>query len=359
MSTPSVIPANAKGLVSPTQKQNNSINDKLVINQLHQQFSVYGKNAREWLRKCALLLPEIEEKQVWRRKGFSSIHEYAAKLAGMSRYAVDDALRILRRIEDKPVLRELVAEVGINRVRSVVAIATQETQEFWAKKVKTMSKHTLATYVHDYRLEFGPGPESQPVKVNISLKLKPDLAKRLEKLKTEGDIEVLLERFLDQVEAEASQGPVREQKEQAHGLTMESVSLPADIKAQQPITKPQAATKSPVTKPQPVATSSRYIPAAIKRYVINKYYGLCAYKTCKHPYKILHHTQRFALEKVHDPDRLMPLCKEHERIAHQGLIAHEEAAPEQWRIREEVPAAAKDSPKHRIDMLVMARRKAG
>src|SRR3990172_1916605 len=124
MSTQSVMPASAKGLVSPTQKQNSNSNDKLAINQLHQQFSEYGKNAREWLRKCALLLPEIEEKQVWRRKGFSSIYEYAAKLAGMSRYSVDEALRVLRRIEDKPALQELVAVRGIQAVRPVATIAT-------------------------------------------------------------------------------------------------------------------------------------------------------------------------------------------------------------------------------------------
>ncbi|OGC81903.1 MAG: hypothetical protein A2788_01030 [Candidatus Abawacabacteria bacterium RIFCSPHIGHO2_01_FULL_46_8] len=193
--------SSAKGLVSPRQNQNANSNDKLVINQLHQQFSVYGKNAKEWLRKCALLLPEIVEKQVWRRKGFSSIYEYAAKLAGMSRYSVDEALRVLNLLEDKPVLKQLVAEIGINRVKPVAAVATSDTQEFWAEKARVMPKNVLETYVHDYRLESLPGPESQPVKINVSLKLKPDLAKRLEKLKTEGNIEVLLERFLAEVEA--------------------------------------------------------------------------------------------------------------------------------------------------------------
>src|SRR3989344_9703779 len=214
MSTQSVIPASAKGLVSPTKKQNNSTNDKLVINQLHQQFSEYGKNAKEWLRKCALLLPEIAAKQVWRRKGFSSIYEYAAKLAGMSRSSVDDALWILEKIADKPALKQVAEERGINCVRPVATIATPETAQFWADKVQAMSKHTLATYVHDYRLESRPGPESKPVKVNISLKLNPDLAKRLEKLKTAGDIEALMERFLDQMENEA--------EEQAHGLPNQS-----------------------------------------------------------------------------------------------------------------------------------------
>ena len=67
--------------------------------QLHKQFVEYGKNAREWMRKCELLLPEIERKKIWKRKNFLSIYEYAAKLAGMSKHKVDDSLRILRKIE--------------------------------------------------------------------------------------------------------------------------------------------------------------------------------------------------------------------------------------------------------------------
>ena len=348
--------SSAKGLVSPRQNQNINYKkeiasfaaDKAAINQLHQQFSEYGKNAREWLRKCALLLPEIAAKQVWRRKGFSSIYEYAAKLAGMSRSSVDDALWILEKIADKPALKQVAEERGINCVRPVATIATPETAQFWADKVQAMSKHTLATYVHDYRLESRPGPESKPVKVNISLKLNPDLAKRLEKLKTAGDIEALMERFLDQMENEA--------EEQAHGLPNQSVSLPADNKkfiAKVKVATNKKLTSTPATKPQPVFTSSRYIPAAIRHYVINKYHGCCAYQTCKHPYKILHHTQRFALEQVHDPDRLMPLCKQHERIIHQGLIKNEEKQPEQWRLLEE---AEQGGAKYEVDKLVMSRR---
>ena len=48
----------------------------------------------------------------------------------------------------------------------------------------------------------------------------------------------------------------------------------------------------------------------------------------------LHHTQRWAFENVHDPDRLPLLCTAHERIAHEGLIENEELSPENWRLRD-------------------------
>lgn len=87
-------------------------------------------------------------------------------------------------------------------------------------------------------------------------------------------------------------------------------------------------------KPQPVATKSRYIPTAIKKHVIEKTNGQCVYPGCVKPYESFHHAQRFALEKIHDPERLTPLCEAHERIAHLGLIENEEAPPEKWRLRQ-------------------------
>ncbi|MEK7085756.1 MAG: hypothetical protein AAB953_01960, partial [Patescibacteria group bacterium] len=121
------------------------------LNYLHEKFSEYGRNAKEWTRKCVLLLPEIEKQQVWLKKGFGSIYEYAAKLAGMTRGQVEDALYILRKIEDKQALLKVVEEKGLNSIRPVVAIATEKDQNFWARKAMEMSHHTLATYVREFR----------------------------------------------------------------------------------------------------------------------------------------------------------------------------------------------------------------
>ncbi|MFH0820655.1 MAG: hypothetical protein V1908_02665, partial [Candidatus Peregrinibacteria bacterium] len=56
---------------------------------LHEKFVAYGSSAKTWMRKCVLLLPEIDRFQIWKKKGFGSIYEYAAKLAGMSKNTVD------------------------------------------------------------------------------------------------------------------------------------------------------------------------------------------------------------------------------------------------------------------------------
>ncbi len=113
---------------------------------VHQQFTEYGRNAKEWLRKCILLLPQIEKQQIWRKKRFKNLYEYAAKLAGMSHYQVDDALWILRKIKDKPELMKVVEEKGLNAVRPIVAIATKENEAFLASKAKIMDNGTLRIF---------------------------------------------------------------------------------------------------------------------------------------------------------------------------------------------------------------------
>lgn len=277
------------------------------IEKIHTEFSEYGRNAKEWLRKCQLLLPLVAKYEVWRVKGFTSIYEYAAKVAGMSKSSVDTALWTLRKVEDKPALRDLVEREGVNKVKIVANIATPETQEFWAEKTKSMSQHTLETYVRESNNSFR-AKETQPDRLDVTLTLKPDLARRLEQLKKHERFEESFEKLVGELEMEFEKD-----------------------------------------KPEPVKTKARPIPARIRRHVVAQTGGYCAFPRCTKPYEILHHTQRWALEKIHDPDRLVPLCKEHERLAHHGLIENEEGPPHVWRVRQEPD---KTSARFWIDQMV-------
>ncbi len=259
--------------------------------QLHQQFSEYGQNAREWMRKCVLLLPEIERREIWHKKGFGSIFEYAAKLVGMSRSTVEDGLRIMKKVETFPALEAVIEVAGVNRVRPVLGVVTLETQDFWAEKAKSMSKNTLETYVKNYRLESRTSTETQSVKLTIDLS--PAMVEKLKRLKGAGTWEELMEKLLAGV------------------------------------------SEKPTDLPEVVKTSSRHIPLHIQRQVRSRSGGLCAYPGCVKVATSLHHTQRWGLEKVHDPARLHGLCTEHERLAHLSLIENEEASPSDWTLRSE------------------------
>ncbi len=307
-----------------------------IVNELHQKFRYYGRNALHWKRKCILILPEIEKERVWEQKGFGSIHEYASRLAGISRSCVDDALRIIHAVEDKPELMQVIEKFGVNAVRPVATIATSETAQFWAEKAATMSKNTLETYVREVRTQDQSWQNTYPTGedrhlVNqplfeaeqlrpstrlaklIPMELDLEIAAELEKLKSDGDWSTLMKELLN-----------------ARKQLLE------------------------LQKPKPVNTTSRHIPAKIQKYIIQRSKGRCEFPRCNKKYNILHHTQRFALEASHDPDLIVALCAAHERLAHMSLIDHEEQAPECWEIREHTDTT---SEKFVVDQIVMKYRK--
>lgn len=267
------------------------------INKLHQEFVEYGAIAREWQRKCALLLPEIVKYQVWRKKGFTCIYHYAAKLAGMSRLQVDDALRILRKIEDKPALMEVARLRGVNAVRPVATIATVETAGYWASQARKMNKNELETFVREVRHSEAETPSeagTMNAAVNmeeIILKLRPTVALKLRQF-MKGDVNELMEKFMQLYEQ--------------------------DLNAQ---------------KPEVKQGGSRSIPAKIVRYIYKRCGGKCEFPNCNKAFADLHHIDRYKLVKKHDPDRIVALCKAHHDLAHRGLVQNEDGNFTKWKIR--------------------------
>lgn len=315
---------NTKTAISSAQAST----EKILEKNLHEKFAQYGKNAREWLYKCALLLPEIARLRIWEKKGFSSIYEYAAKLAGMSRSSVDDALWIVRKIEDKPTLKKIAEERGINIIKPIAGIITAENADFWAEKVQNMSVHTLQTYVREFKKAPQGGTKISSDFLNVQknyyknqdlfpdikieqiiMDLESEIADRLKKLKGDGNWNDLAKKLLE--------------------------AYKAQMEAQ---------------KPTSIENAKRHIPAKIKNYVLTKTNGACAFPGCNQSYEILHHTARFSLTHEHNPDTLVPLCKAHERLAHLGLIENEEAASSEWRLRV-VPD--KSDKKYKIDQKIL------
>lgn len=288
--------------------QINTISEqKSIIEKLHGDFSEYGKNAKEWMRKCALLLPEIEKLKVWRRKGFHSIYEYAAKLANMSQYQVNEALRTARKTTDFPELRKIVEIKGINAVRPVLTIVNKETEHFWAEKVKNMSQHTLETYVRDYKKEFvglraqsitseefNATSKSSEDSKTLTINLKPEIIAKLEKYNKD-DWNKLMQKFIDLYEKDLKQELARK-------------------------------------KPEPVANTSNHIPKNMHDYVLKRSHGKCEFPNCNKTYDHLHHTNRYSTDKTHDPDQIVALCEAHHDLAHKGLINEREKISN-WDIR--------------------------
>ncbi|MFA6917617.1 MAG: hypothetical protein WC285_02145, partial [Candidatus Gracilibacteria bacterium] len=122
--------------------------------ELYELCKKFGKETLEARRKFAGLLPEVFKRRLYEKKGFSSIFEFAAKLAGMSHEQVRLVLRLERKFEDKPVLqKELVeGEISANKLVRIASIATAENQEEIFEKAKILSNRAVEVFVRDVKM---------------------------------------------------------------------------------------------------------------------------------------------------------------------------------------------------------------
>lgn len=118
---------------------------------LHENFQQFGKNAREWMRKCVLMLPEIEEHGIWEKKGFKSITHYAAMIAGMGHKLTINGLRILKKTKNMPNIRAIIEKRGIGIILPIENLLTEENEKEWAERAAKMSCATLAMFVREVR----------------------------------------------------------------------------------------------------------------------------------------------------------------------------------------------------------------
>ncbi|MFA4891082.1 MAG: HNH endonuclease signature motif containing protein [Candidatus Gracilibacteria bacterium] len=283
---------------------------------LHREFSEYGRNAKEWAKRCMLLLPEIDRYKVWAKKGFGSIYEYAAKIAGLSHNQVNESLRILGKIENMPALMAVAQEKGILAVRPVATVATKETEKELAEKARNMTRNELEVYVKGGHSESGrPGAAGQPGKVSVTMVLDPAILDQMKKLKGDGEWEDVMVAFLKLREKELDE-----------------------------------------VKPEAVPSTSKHTPEPIKRFVKKRDNRKCVFPGCGRKFAELHHADGFARVGVHDPDRIFCMCEGHHDLAHRGLIENEHLAPKFWKVREKPDQT---NPRFEIDQLVQKRRQNG
>ena len=266
-----------------------------------------GASALEARRKFAGLLPEVygrelaecEKGRSWlKKRGFSCIYEFAAKLAGMSRDQVDLVLRLEKRFEDKAILHDALVrgEVSANKLSRVVSIATAENQQDLLGKVEALSNRALEVFVKDFKNQDGlekakneqNGMHVQTVEPDLVLD--KDVKNELIEMKKKGiDINQILREFLhkrkeklEQEKSEVVETQLRERDDRA------IIGMPAN----------------------------RYVPVEVRRVVIKEFGTRCSVPGCEKLAENLHHVNGFAIDQSHDPRYLKPLCKGHHELAH-------------------------------------------
>jgi len=240
------------------------------------------------------------------------------------------------KLKDKPYLQRAIETQGIHKVALVAQIATSQTDAFFADKVENMSKPALQQLSKEIRMEEQnwPKEEKSGVKIELDngmeflfLKLKNKLGKNLSNKEALRRMLQILEQNILQ---STSKTKTKNQNNTKSSILSKNPRGKFDEKGQN-ITKQQSgnlptnkticARSEPKSKKIP-GKISRYIPVAVKKITIAKTNGKCAHEGCNKPYEILHHINRFALNKYNESahENVIPLCKEHHEFAHNSLL---------------------------------------
>jgi len=305
----------------------------------------YGTEARVWKRKFMAFLPEIYKRRLYRKKGFGSIYEFAAKIGGVSQNVVRVVIRVDEKLEDFPELRSAIEKVGIHKVRLVANIVTKETESQWTEKVLTMTKLGLQTHVKDVRKmrEMQKAHEVQEVREIHEMRCEKDQAAINNYQKSHPGMSI------PNTPQKASFGNVGKDNNDKSDQHCEKGSSdyacefatftakldPAVIKKLKFLkaNMKDGTTWNDVFKELMGMNNNENVNKS-KQKVQNQNGQLrtktrarnlktsaeetCEVHLCTNPTTIIHHPDRYSLTKTHD--RLASLCKGHHELAHRGYI---------------------------------------
>ena len=289
---------------------------------LYSLCKIYGAQALEERRKFLGLLPEVNrrdlaEKRTGRswlvRRGFSSIFEFAFKMAGASEKQVRKVLNLEINFKDKPALYHALTTgaISVNKLARISVIATPENESDLTEMAKNLPQKALEVFVKEERAARAEAQTAHPA-TNINELQKPlfgDERLRAQTSETNGTRETdELANDTVELSKEVNQ-KLRALKEK--GIDLDALLLDFLEKREIEI----AQTKERIGKEIPAAVS-RHIPAKVIRIIRREYGKKCSIQGCAHEAKTIHHTARFAVSRSHDPRFMAPLCREHHLLAH-------------------------------------------
>ncbi len=153
-------------------------------------------------RHCAVLwFADIMARGLYRDLGFASIQIYAQQELGFSKTRTGDFVRMARKLDDLPEVKQSLADgkIGYTKAREIIKVATPATEKEWVKAACTSSRRRLVEDVARVRaqaadLRTSPGqgelipaaPHERrlaaAVPVKVSLEMTPEQFARYEAL---------------------------------------------------------------------------------------------------------------------------------------------------------------------------------
>ena len=264
----------------------------------------FGARALKWRRRFTGLLPEVQKRKLYEKKGFDSIFVFAYKLAGLSEKQVRAVLNLRNRFEDKPVLKGLLesGEVSVNKLARVASIATPENEGELAEKVKILPQSALETMARDHRNFLGQNASTKPLFEYESLRaqtldfeISEEVARELNQLNSLGhDVNKIILEMLKKRKME-----IEEKKKQLGEAAIARMEA-----------------KKAAFKPGKKLKKSSYVSVKVRAVLKEEYGEKCSVPGCCKPADVNHHSQRRSLVGIDDPRYMAPLCKDHHQIAH-------------------------------------------
>jgi hypothetical protein len=328
--------ANGSKLIDSTLIDSELTDFGLTDSELLTLCQKYGRQARFWRQKFIGLLPEVDKRELYLKKGCQSVYEFAAKLGGVSHEQVRRVINIEKRFleEGTKGLRKMLieGEVSVNKLARVVSVATKENEEELVHYVRKLSKSALETWVRDgkyaelnqkncndrddrekldlfgdsisgsesvpgHKLEMGneggickEGSDEGGGDLILKLGLSSEVIAKLKELKEKGiDVNEMLVGMLKKREEELEERKLKQTKK------VVSREVKRKIEGRRP---------------------SRYIAAETRKILKEEHGTNCSVPQCKRRSAAVHHTARFGLTRSNNPYFLAPLCREHHEIAH-------------------------------------------
>ncbi len=310
-------------------------------------------HAMEMARQNAILwFGEIRRRKLYRELGYSSMPLYAQQELGWGQSKAYDFLKICEKLDELPVVKKKVEEgkLGYARTRTIVAVASPETEKEWvdlaltkshtqlkeaAKKAKRQAAEVAAGQVAIFPEESVP---NAMVPQRVTLSMTPTQLARYEvlweKLRKKGGlpadkVEALLALMQACVDGNSNQlekpagPPVQIHVHQCPDCEKATVQTARGELTLSPEETERISCDAQISEPgQRNATT---IPPKTRRQVLARDRHRCQTPGCPHTHYLeIHHKVPRAGGGTNDPDNLTTLCSACHALMHsRGSMAKE------------------------------------
>jgi hypothetical protein len=271
--------------------------------------------------------------------GFASFREYAEHVFGFTGRQTEERLRVAAALDALPGLSVKLAqgELCWSVVRELSRVCTEENELVWIDAADGRTAREIERMVSG--LSPGDGPDSAPAPQAKQHRLSMTVSAATYALWQEAQ-RTLVRETGQSVEADALvammarrvlEGSSDEgrsnyqvalkvcercrtatQRAGAEHVHVDEVTVEVAMCDAQHVGRVDAGTP---------ARAAQKVPPATRRAVIARHEHRCAVPGCRHAaFLDLHHTHARADGGDHDPERLLPLCPAHHRMAHDGRL---------------------------------------